>query len=209
MRLKKLELTNFRCFESLSIDLDEQLTVLVAKNGQGKTSVLDAIRIGLWAFVGGFDLARNSISYAANNISIDDVQILKVTDGIMERQLPCEITLQGGFDIDLIGDAKSIEKLTWTRFRNSQVTGSKTKRNKNALFVQNLAIATQNQIRSPESHDIDLPVISYYGTGRLWSSKHLTEDKKNKNSKQKKMIKYCHWQLNKSEYINYIDTVKP
>ena len=58
MKLKKLEITNFRCFESLSIDLDEQLTVLVAKNGQGKSSVLDAIRIGLWPFVSGFDLAQ-------------------------------------------------------------------------------------------------------------------------------------------------------
>ena len=45
MKLNNLLITNFRCFELLSIDLDEQLTVLVAKNGQGKSAVLDAIRI--------------------------------------------------------------------------------------------------------------------------------------------------------------------
>ena len=78
MKLKKLEITNFRCFESLSIDLDEQLTVLVAKNGQGKSSVLDAIRIGLWPFVSGFDLARNPGNEAANNISVDDVRMEKI-----------------------------------------------------------------------------------------------------------------------------------
>ncbi len=35
MRIKELKLTNFRCFESLSIEMDEQLTVLIAPNGAG------------------------------------------------------------------------------------------------------------------------------------------------------------------------------
>ena len=47
--------------------------MLVAKNGQGKSSVLDAIRIGLWSFVGGFDLAHTGFSDPANAISVDDV----------------------------------------------------------------------------------------------------------------------------------------
>jgi len=55
MKLKTLEITNFRCFESLSIDLDEQLTVLVAENGAGKTAILDAVIIALSPFIRGFD----------------------------------------------------------------------------------------------------------------------------------------------------------
>jgi Predicted ATP-binding protein involved in virulence len=55
MKLKKLEITNFRCFESLALDLDEQLTVLVAENGVGKTAILDAIAVALGPFIGGFD----------------------------------------------------------------------------------------------------------------------------------------------------------
>ncbi|MDD2717510.1 MAG: AAA family ATPase [Candidatus Wallbacteria bacterium] len=41
--LKKLSLVNYRCFESLDLDFDSKLTVLVADNGGGKTAVLDAI----------------------------------------------------------------------------------------------------------------------------------------------------------------------
>jgi predicted ATP-binding protein involved in virulence len=51
MKIKTLELTNFRCFESLKINLHEQLTVLVANNGYGKTAVLDALAIGLGIFL--------------------------------------------------------------------------------------------------------------------------------------------------------------
>ena len=55
MKLKNLQISNFRCFDSLSIDLDEQLTVLVAENGVGKTAILDAIAVALGPFIGGFD----------------------------------------------------------------------------------------------------------------------------------------------------------
>ncbi len=54
MKIKELKLTNFRCFESLSIEMDEQLTVLIAPNGAGKTAVLDAIALGLGSFVSRF-----------------------------------------------------------------------------------------------------------------------------------------------------------
>jgi predicted ATP-binding protein involved in virulence len=47
MRLKKVTLTNFRCFDELEIELHPDLTVLVADNGGGKTSVLDGIAVGL------------------------------------------------------------------------------------------------------------------------------------------------------------------
>lgn len=47
MRLKKIILRNFRCFEKLDLDLHPRLTVLVAENGGGKTAILDGIAIGL------------------------------------------------------------------------------------------------------------------------------------------------------------------
>ncbi len=43
MRLKKITLKNFRCFEHLEIDLHPRLTVFVGENGAGKTTVLDGI----------------------------------------------------------------------------------------------------------------------------------------------------------------------
>lgn len=178
MKLKNLKITNFRCFESLPIELDEQLTVLVAKNGQGKSSVLDAVRIGLWPFVKGFDLARNPASDARNNISVDDVRVVpKKPNRQMVRQLPCKISFKSDWDIDLKGFDEY--KKTWelTRIRDSEAKGTKTKELGASKLIKILANITQDQVRNPDIPAFDLPVIGYYGTGRLWSQKRLTEAK--------------------------------
>jgi predicted ATP-binding protein involved in virulence len=47
MRLKKISLTNFRCFEHLDIDLHPRLTVFVGGNGAGKTAIMDGIATAL------------------------------------------------------------------------------------------------------------------------------------------------------------------
>jgi predicted ATP-binding protein involved in virulence len=47
MILKTLQLSNFRCFTSLAVEFDEKLTVLIAENGNGKTTILDAAAIAM------------------------------------------------------------------------------------------------------------------------------------------------------------------
>ena len=47
MKLKSVEIENYRAIEHLSLTLDPSLTVLHGDNGYGKTSVLSAIAVGL------------------------------------------------------------------------------------------------------------------------------------------------------------------
>ena len=49
MKLKSVEIENYRAIERLSLTLDPSLTVLHGDNGYGKTSVLSAIAVGLGA----------------------------------------------------------------------------------------------------------------------------------------------------------------
>jgi predicted ATP-binding protein involved in virulence len=51
MKLSKIEITNFRCFESLSVKLQADINVFVGVNGAGKTTILDAIAISLYEIV--------------------------------------------------------------------------------------------------------------------------------------------------------------
>jgi len=50
MKIRSLQVTNFRCFESLAVEFDSQLTVLTASNGMGKTAILEALATGLGVF---------------------------------------------------------------------------------------------------------------------------------------------------------------
>lgn len=179
MKLKEIRLKNFRCYEDITIPLDEKLTVLVAPNGMGKTAILDAISIVLWDFVKKFDLAK---PYPAYNISIrkDDIRIIKDIEevemyrrnGGMARQLNTEII------------ATNTENFVWMRYKDSEAAGSRTKEDKNARLLQEQAKKIQKDIRniSTNANTYKLPLFAYYGTGRLWNEKRLMErQKQNKN----------------------------
>lgn len=50
MILNALDLHNYRGFETLHIDFEKNITVLVGGNGSGKTSVLEAAAIAVGTF---------------------------------------------------------------------------------------------------------------------------------------------------------------
>ena len=89
MKIERITIQNFRCFENVQLAFDRQLTVIVARNGQGKSSLLDAIKIALWPYIAGFDLA--SITLDTTGIQIDDVLREKLAAHQMEWRLPCVI----------------------------------------------------------------------------------------------------------------------
>lgn len=51
MKLAKIEITNFRCYESFSLELRPDVNVVVGVNGAGKTTILDAIATALYDVV--------------------------------------------------------------------------------------------------------------------------------------------------------------
>lgn len=168
MKLDKLRLENFRCFDDLEIGFDSALTVLVAENGQGKSSVLDAIRIALWPFVSGFDLARNAFNDPGNAIAIDDARVVRLASGDMARQLPVRVSMTGVYD-------DSDQPRNWTRYRDREARATKTRDGEGVATLKNWVSGLQTAIRDPQAPPRDLPVFGYYGTGRLWSQKKLTE----------------------------------
>lgn len=52
-RFRELKLENYRCFESLALSLEQDVTVLFAENGGGKSSILTALAMGLAVFQRG------------------------------------------------------------------------------------------------------------------------------------------------------------
>lgn len=173
-KLQSLALKNFRCYEELKLELEPCLTVLVADNGGGKTTILDAIRIGLWPYLSGFDLANKTPSFG-NSLQIDDIRLTPSENNReTARQLPVEITLTGEV---------CSEALSWMRFRDSELAKSQTKSDAITRQLKKLAEQQQVAVRDLQKDAIDLPIFGYYGTGRLWDKKKLTSTKSSKTDK--------------------------
>ena len=58
MRIDRLELTNFRCFERATLSFAPGFNVLIGENGAGKTAVLDALASGLDHAIDGLNAPR-------------------------------------------------------------------------------------------------------------------------------------------------------
>jgi predicted ATP-binding protein involved in virulence len=73
MKLSKIEITNFRCYESLALELRPDINLVVGVNGAGKTTILDAIAVALYDIVeanGAGNRSRQKAGLAATDIHI-------------------------------------------------------------------------------------------------------------------------------------------
>jgi predicted ATP-binding protein involved in virulence len=169
MKVTSLKLENFRCFKELSVDFHEQLTVLVAPNGQGKSSVLDALRIALWPYVSAFDVVPGTM--LSTGIEIDDVRLVrserkKAMEPILPTRIETGFTYQG-------------QVLQSARQRDKVSKGSRTS-SKEAKALEQVGRKLQHQVRIHTENDTEandevvLPCVAFYGTGRLWKQRYLT-----------------------------------
>lgn len=155
LRLKHMELVNFRKFGRLDIDFDERLTVLVGDNGSGKTAVLDAAAIAL-----GTLLTRVTSPFSAidgRNIDSSDMRLVPVRTGSVtaDQPQPAAIHARASF---------RGRDISWVRTMNEH-------RRRGGTLHEAVAASQvlQNEITGGDRGV--LPVIAYYGTGRLWLHK--------------------------------------
>jgi predicted ATP-binding protein involved in virulence len=158
MSIETLYLRDFRCFADFVMDFDENLTVLVAPNGQGKTAILEAISIVLGTFVGAFDLGK------AKHIERTDARYGSRTGLQSEQRYPVSIAA----DLKL-SDGRLISV-------RRELSGPKNKSTiKEAAALTQYGKELQSQIR--QEVPTTLPVVAYYSTGRLWKAHNLSTRK--------------------------------
>ena len=161
MKLHSLQVTNFRCFESLTVEFDPQLTVLVANNGMGKTAILDAITVALGPFISGFDTGVNKgFKHEDSRLGIKSIGTKKIKIRIkdsawsVESKYPIKLNAAGTIED---------QSIQWSR----ELKGEKTQTTVgDAKLLTEYAKKLQLSVRADEQ--VTLPVIAYYGTGRLW-----------------------------------------
>jgi predicted ATP-binding protein involved in virulence len=170
MLIKELHIQNFRRFEDLTMSFEKDLTVLVARNGQGKSSILDAIRVLIGPFVGAFDYGvsngfdpldcRRSVSPDSDRVK--EHWPIRAEGNIVLRDLP--VTGLKYKEIKVARELGGVKRKTTIKEAADLIEQG---RNYQSYIHSGLT----------ESWFI-LPVVAHYGPGRLWKLHKDTTGKK-------------------------------
>ena len=169
--------------EKMSDDHANALTLAIADYGTGKSHL--AVTLG--QIFSGKDYMPETYNKILSNISSIDAEaaehIKSLTDARYEfHDLNGTVDPQHQFPVSIgsVGDCLDNQAVKWVRSLNSE-NGNTTV--KEARELTNISKKAQNRIMTGDK-SLVLPLISYYGTGRLYAQK-----KEKKNIKSLKEFK--------------------
>jgi predicted ATP-binding protein involved in virulence len=151
MNIQKIGLKNFHCFEDREFSFGSRFNLIIGDNATGKTTLLDALSVGVGYLFLGFPEPASP-----RNITSDDVRLATYHHGdtwTPERQYPTEIECTGE-----LGDQRG----TWRHC----MTRKKRRNTRHDLGIRSEALRLGDAVS--QGKPAILPVVSYYGTGRLW-----------------------------------------
>lgn len=150
MKINTLKLQEFRCFEEYKLEFSDRFTLLIGDNGSGKTAVLDALASSVSGFLKGFRRILKLSDFRP--ICPDDIRYTTLTMG----QTP--IKEKGKYF--LLISAKGIinnELFDWDILDPSIYDSD-----------SDIAAVASGLAEKIIQNDNLLPLLAYYGTGRLW-----------------------------------------
>ena len=162
--ISNLTLKNYRCFQKLELSFHPKLTVFVAPNGGGKTAVLDGIAVALRLFVDTIEGRTHSKGFSAR-----DIRLVLNPYSKMEPVTPVRLEASAMF----LGS-----DISWARERQSEAASWTQEKGDLKKVASQLVQKHQEWAQSKGAEAPLFPLVSYYGTGRLWSTSKLTEGKK-------------------------------
>lgn len=164
MQIERLRIKNFRCFEMLEMQLHPKCNVLVGMNGAGKSTILDALAVALGGYLSGFDGIKS------NSILSEDAHYKMYCIGSRiepQEQFPVEIYAEGIVEQENVIENDLKTKIAWQRELNGK---DRRTTHGNAKPIVDYARVLQNRVRAGDV-TCRLPLVAYYGTGRLWLQK--------------------------------------
>ena len=183
MKIHQIKLKNFHCFEDREFSFGSRFNLIIGDNATGKTTLLDALSVGLGSLFLGFPEPASP-----RNFTSDEVRLATYHHGdswTVEPQYPTQVECSGEVD-GRLG--------TWHRALTSK-DGRTTRQD--ADWIRAEASRLSEAVK--QGQPAILPVISYYGTGRLWVQLRQTKTKASKVDTLKP----------DTRFVGYLDCLNP
>lgn len=151
MFLESVHIENFKGISSYTVQLKKGFNLLIGDNGVGKTSILEAISVGLGGFIVGFQ------DIATKHFTKDEIHVVleHIGEGSYNKryitpiQVQCKAVIEG-------------EEYEWIRRKNSLKASRST--------VEPRDVCKKAfQMANEENHI--LPILSYQSAARMWMQK--------------------------------------
>lgn len=151
MNLSRVRIKNFKGIKEQELLFIPGFNLIKGENGKGKTSILEAISVGIGGFISGIP------EVATRHISINEIrkEYKLAGDGSCEcnYKVPVEVEIEAN-----IGDSQ----YHWVRTRTSVNSSRSTIQPRNIVKLA-------EELASDETSE--LPVLIYEAAGRVWEQK--------------------------------------
>jgi len=147
MRLDRLHIQNFRCYEDATFDFQPGFNLVVGVNGSGKTSLLQAVAVSFIEYA-------STIKLQSIALALEDVRfVINKFEGRsrIERMFPLRLEAQG----EILGVKK------WETTHASEYFPP--------LVNDELGLTTDKEfVKFDLGESIELPVLVFYRSNRQW-----------------------------------------
>lgn len=172
-----LRANGYRCFEALEIQFDSSLTVIAAENAGGKTAILELVAASLWPLVSAFQKSSGNLSHG---------DVRKVPKNAGTRELwPTGVEVTAAFwipesDLPPHPGFRLTKSIEWSRSLKAAESARTVLRDDG--FIDRFAKQIRKDLIGQGRQEFSLPIVAYYGTGRLWKTLKVTESRKGSGS---------------------------
>lgn len=151
MLLNHVTIENFKGIEKCDITFDKGFNLLIGDNGAGKTSILEAISVGLGGFIAGIE------DVTTRHFTKDEIRIVmeNTGDGLYNCRYMSTVSVKCEALVDML-------PYEWTRKKNSLKSSRTT--------VEPRDICRKAYIMANEPGYV-LPVLNYQSAERMWRQK--------------------------------------
>ena len=171
MKIKSIEITNFRGFEYQKKSLNKDICVVIGNNTAGKTTLLKALQIGLGAFIQSMDSLPGGKAYLRNFSATDvfkkyDSEKKDYLSNKANPSIHLEAQVYSNDYEDGVLKTSSFEDISWTRkFKGTKTSHTQQDAGQIIDFVQKI-----ERSRNEKKHNAVLPLLLSFGAKRTSDS---------------------------------------